>query len=68
MPITPDAATLFTYATVVLGLFPIPGPAVLLTLARATVGGRRVANSNRKNEAHRHKTSLQRQFSGNFNS
>jgi threonine/homoserine/homoserine lactone efflux protein len=31
-----------TYATVVLGLFLIPGPAVLLTLARATAGGRRV--------------------------
>src|SRR5262249_34456739 len=35
-------ATLITYATVVLGLFLIPGPAVLLTLARATTGGRRV--------------------------
>jgi threonine/homoserine/homoserine lactone efflux protein len=35
-------ATLITYATVVLGLFLIPGPAVLLTLARATAGGRRV--------------------------
>jgi threonine/homoserine/homoserine lactone efflux protein len=34
--------TLITYATVVLGLFLIPGPAVLLTLARATAGGRRV--------------------------
>jgi hypothetical protein len=33
---------LITYATVVLGLFLIPGPAVLLTLARATAGGRRV--------------------------
>ncbi|MGP0001318.1 MAG: LysE family translocator [Acetobacteraceae bacterium] len=35
-------ATLITYATIVLGLFLIPGPAVLLTLARATAGGRRV--------------------------
>jgi threonine/homoserine/homoserine lactone efflux protein len=34
--------TLATYAVVVLGLFLIPGPAVLLTLARATAGGRRV--------------------------
>jgi threonine/homoserine/homoserine lactone efflux protein len=34
--------TLITYVTVVLGLFLIPGPAVLLTLARATAGGRRV--------------------------
>lgn len=37
-----DATTLITYATVVLGLFLIPGPAVMLTLARATAGGRRV--------------------------
>lgn len=37
-----DAATLATYAVVVLGLFVIPGPAVLLTLARATAGGRKV--------------------------
>jgi threonine/homoserine/homoserine lactone efflux protein len=35
-----DTTTLATYAVVVLGLFLIPGPAVLLTLARATVGGR----------------------------
>jgi threonine/homoserine/homoserine lactone efflux protein len=34
--------TLFTYIAVVLGLFLIPGPAVLLVLARASVGGRRV--------------------------
>lgn len=37
-----DAATLATYAAVVLGLFLIPGPAVLLVLARAVAGGRRV--------------------------
>ena len=37
-----DAASLLTYAAVVLGLFVIPGPAVLLVLARATSGGRRV--------------------------
>jgi threonine/homoserine/homoserine lactone efflux protein len=37
-----DAATLLTYAAVVLGLFLVPGPAVLLVLARATTGGRRV--------------------------
>jgi threonine/homoserine/homoserine lactone efflux protein len=37
-----DAATLMTFAAVVLGLFLIPGPAVLLTLARASSGGRRV--------------------------
>jgi threonine/homoserine/homoserine lactone efflux protein len=36
-----DPATLITYATVVLGLFLIPGPAVLLTLARATAAGPR---------------------------
>jgi len=35
-------ATLLTYVTVVLGLFLIPGPAVLLVLGRATAGGRRV--------------------------
>ena len=35
-------AILITYATVVLGLFLIPGPAVLLTLARATAAGRGV--------------------------
>ncbi|MGY4501721.1 threonine/homoserine/homoserine lactone efflux protein [Bradyrhizobium sp. GM24.11] len=33
---------LLTYMTVVLGLFLIPGPAVLLVLARSSVGGRRV--------------------------
>jgi threonine/homoserine/homoserine lactone efflux protein len=37
-----DAATLLTYAVVVLGLFLIPGPAVLLVLARSMSGGRRV--------------------------
>jgi threonine/homoserine/homoserine lactone efflux protein len=37
-----DAGNLATFAVVVLGLFLIPGPAVLLTLARATAGGRRV--------------------------
>jgi threonine/homoserine/homoserine lactone efflux protein len=37
-----EGTTLATYATVVLGLFLVPGPAVLLTLARATTGGRRV--------------------------
>jgi threonine/homoserine/homoserine lactone efflux protein len=37
-----DIATLLTYALVVLGLFLIPGPAVLLVLARGTSGGRRV--------------------------
>jgi threonine/homoserine/homoserine lactone efflux protein len=37
-----DTGTLATYALVVLGLFLIPGPAVLLVLARATSGGRRV--------------------------
>ena len=35
-------ATLLTYAAVVLGLFLIPGPAVLLVLGRAMTGGRRV--------------------------
>ncbi len=34
--------TLLTYAAVVLGLFLIPGPAVLLVLGRAVAGGRRV--------------------------
>ncbi|MBV8895949.1 MAG: LysE family translocator [Hyphomicrobiales bacterium] len=33
---------LLTYTMVVLGLFLIPGPAVLLVLTRASVGGRRV--------------------------
>ena len=37
-----DLSTLLTYAAVVLGIFLIPGPAVLLTIARATVSGRRV--------------------------
>lgn len=40
-----DGVTLLTYATVVFGLFLIPGPAVLLVLARATSGGRRVGVS-----------------------
>lgn len=34
--------TLLTYIVVVLGLFLIPGPAVLLVLARSSVGGHRV--------------------------
>ncbi|MCP3446839.1 LysE family translocator [Bradyrhizobium sp. CCGUVB14] len=34
--------TLLTYMAVVLGLFLIPGPAVLLVLARSSVGGHRV--------------------------
>ncbi len=38
----PHVETVLTYATVVLGLFLIPGPAVLLVLARASAGGRRV--------------------------
>jgi threonine/homoserine/homoserine lactone efflux protein len=37
-----DAASLLTYVAVVLGLFLIPGPAVLLVLARSMSGGRRV--------------------------
>jgi threonine/homoserine/homoserine lactone efflux protein len=37
-----DGATLTAYALVVLGLFLIPGPAVLLTIARSAAGGRRV--------------------------
>lgn len=37
-----DAATFFTYVAVVLGMLLIPGPAVLLTLTRATAGGARV--------------------------
>jgi threonine/homoserine/homoserine lactone efflux protein len=37
-----DTSTMATFAAVVLGLFIIPGPAVLLTLARASSGGRRV--------------------------
>jgi threonine/homoserine/homoserine lactone efflux protein len=37
-----DAATLATYVLVVLGLFLIPGPAVLLVLARAMSSGYRV--------------------------
>ncbi|TWB03569.1 threonine/homoserine/homoserine lactone efflux protein [Bradyrhizobium stylosanthis] len=34
--------TMLTYVVVVLGLFLIPGPAVLLVLARSSVGGHRV--------------------------
>jgi threonine/homoserine/homoserine lactone efflux protein len=37
-----DLSTLATFAAVVLGLFLIPGPAVLMTLGRAASGGRRV--------------------------
>jgi threonine/homoserine/homoserine lactone efflux protein len=37
-----DLRTLATFAAVVLGLFLIPGPAVLLTLGRAASGGRTV--------------------------
>ena len=37
-----DTGTFLTYVAVVLGLFLIPGPAVLLVLARATTGGRRI--------------------------
>jgi len=37
-----DANTALAFAAVVLGLFLIPGPAVLLTLARASSGGRAV--------------------------
>jgi threonine/homoserine/homoserine lactone efflux protein len=37
-----DVGTLLTYTLVVLGLFLIPGPAVLLTLARSMGGGPRV--------------------------
>lgn len=37
-----DAGDVLTYAAVVLGLFLIPGPAVLLVLARSMAGGPRV--------------------------
>jgi threonine/homoserine/homoserine lactone efflux protein len=37
-----DANTLATYTAVVLGLFLIPGPAVLMTVGRAASAGRRV--------------------------
>ncbi len=37
-----DTGTLLAYTFVVLGLFLIPGPAVLLTLARSVGGGQRV--------------------------
>jgi threonine/homoserine/homoserine lactone efflux protein len=37
-----DAGDLLTYVVVVLGLFLIPGPAVLLVLARSVTGGPRV--------------------------
>jgi threonine/homoserine/homoserine lactone efflux protein len=42
-----DAGSLITYAAVVLGLFLIPGPAVLLVLARSMSGGRRVGVATR---------------------
>jgi threonine/homoserine/homoserine lactone efflux protein len=38
----PDAATLGTYIAVVLGLFLIPGPAVLLVFTRTAHGGRKL--------------------------
>jgi len=38
----PDAGTLANFVLIVIGLILIPGPAVLLTLARAIGGGRRV--------------------------
>ncbi|MEZ5669326.1 MAG: LysE family translocator [Alphaproteobacteria bacterium] len=38
----PDQATLLTYLAILLGFVFIPGPAVLLTLARATSAGTRV--------------------------
>ncbi len=37
----PTLATLATFVVVVLGLFLIPGPAVLLTITRTVQGGRR---------------------------
>ena len=37
-----DSATLATFVAVVLGLFLVPGPAVLLVLTRTAQGGRRV--------------------------
>ncbi|MGQ7843265.1 LysE family translocator [Granulosicoccus sp. 3-233] len=37
-----DQTTLLTYLAILLGFVLIPGPAVLLTLARATAGGTRV--------------------------
>jgi len=37
-----DSATLATFTAVVLGLFLVPGPAVLLVLTRTAQGGRRV--------------------------
>ena len=37
-----DLSTLSTYVVVVLGLFLIPGPAVLLVLTRTTQGGRKI--------------------------
>lgn len=37
-----ELSTYLTYIAVVLGLFLIPGPAVLLVLARLVSGGRRV--------------------------
>ncbi|MBU6494002.1 MAG: LysE family translocator [Burkholderiales bacterium] len=38
----PDLSTIGTFVAVVLGLFLIPGPAVLLVLTRTVQGGRRV--------------------------
>jgi threonine/homoserine/homoserine lactone efflux protein len=37
-----DLATLLTYVAIVLGFVFIPGPATLLTMARATTSGTRV--------------------------
>lgn len=37
-----DLATLGTFILVVIGLFLVPGPAVLITMTRAITGGRRV--------------------------
>jgi threonine/homoserine/homoserine lactone efflux protein len=38
----PDTATLVTFSLIVVGLIVVPGPAVILTLARSMSGGRRV--------------------------
>ncbi|SUA92557.1 Uncharacterised protein [Pandoraea pulmonicola] len=40
----PTFATLATFVAVVLGLFLIPGPAVLLTITRTVQGGRRAGS------------------------
>ena len=37
-----DLVTLATFVVVVLGLFVVPGPAVLLVLTRTAQGGRRI--------------------------